>query len=71
MQEMQEMWFDPWVQKIPRGGIGASTLVFLPGKLHGQRGLVCYSPKGHKELDMSEWSLHTHTHTHTIVMDNG
>ena len=27
------------------------TPVFLPGKFHGQRSLVGYSPWGHKELD--------------------
>jgi hypothetical protein len=26
----------------------------LPGKFHGQRSLVDYSPGGHKELDMTE-----------------
>ena len=30
------------------------TLVFLPGKFHGQRSLVGYSPWGHKESDTSE-----------------
>ena len=40
--------------------------VFLPGKLHGQRSLVSYSPQGHKELDVTEQSrTHTQTHTHT------
>ena len=30
--------------------------------------LVAYSPKGHKELDMTEQlSTHTHTHTHTTI----
>ena len=28
--------------------------MFLPGKFHGQRSLVGYSPWGHKELDMTE-----------------
>ena len=28
--------------------------VFLPGKSHGQRSLVDYSPQGHKELDVTE-----------------
>ena len=32
----------------------------LPGKFHKQRSLVCYSPWGHKESDMTEW-LNTHT----------
>ena len=31
------------------------TPVFLPEKSHGQRNLVGYSPKGHKESDMTEW----------------
>ena len=30
------------------------TPVFLPGKSHGQRSLVGYSPWGHKESDMTE-----------------
>ena len=30
------------------------TLVFLPGKSHGQRSLVGSSPWGHKELDTTE-----------------
>ena len=35
------------------------TPVFLPGKSHGQRSLVAYSPWGHKELDTTE-QLHFH-----------
>ena len=35
------------------------TLVFLPGKFHGQRSLMGYSPWGCKEWDMTE---HTHIH---------
>ena len=31
------------------------TPVFLPGKSHGQRSLVCYSLWGHKESDTTEW----------------
>ena len=30
------------------------TPVLLPGKFHGLRSLVGYSPWGHKELDMTE-----------------
>ena len=33
-----------------------SSLVFLPGKFHGQRSLVGYSSWGHKESDMTEHS---------------
>ena len=29
------------------------TLVFLPGKSHGQKRLVGYSPRGQKESDMT------------------
>ena len=31
------------------------TPVFLPGKFHGQRNLVGYSPRGHKESNATEW----------------
>ena len=46
--------FDPWVSKIPWRRTWPPTAVFLPGKSHGQRCLVGYSPWGHKELDMTE-----------------
>ena len=41
------------------------TPVFLPGKSHGRRSLVGYSPWGRKESDMTERVTHTHTHRHT------
>ena len=31
-----------------------TTPVFLPGESHGQRSLVGYSPRGHRELDTTE-----------------
>ena len=31
-----------------------------PGKSHGQRSLVGYSPQGCKELNMTEQLTHTH-----------
>ena len=37
------------------------TPIFLPGKFHGQRNLVGYSPWSHKELDTTE-PLSAHTH---------
>ena len=41
------------------------TPVFLPGESHGWRSLVGYSPRGHKESDMTE-RLHFHfIYTHT------
>jgi len=62
--------FDPWIRKISWRRKWKPTLVFLPEKSHGQRSLAGYSPKGHKESDMSDWTCmharaHTHTHTHT------
>ena len=37
------------------------TPLFLPGKFHGRRSLVGYSPWSHKELDRTE-QLHFHFH---------
>ena len=61
--------FDSWVGKIPWRRKWQPTLVFLPGKFHGQKSLVGYSPWGHKESDTTDY-MHTHTHTHTHP-DNG
>ena len=36
-----------------------NTSVFLPGKSHGWRSLVGYSPWGRKELDTTETTEHT------------
>ena len=41
--------------------------VLLPENSRGQRSLAGYSPRGHKELDMTEHT-HTHTHTHTHIL---
>ena len=46
--------FDPWVRKFPWRRKWQPTPVFLPGKSHGQRSPVSYSPWGHKELDTTE-----------------
>ena len=35
----------------PWSGAWQSTPGFLPGESHGQRSLVGYSPRGHKEID--------------------
>ena len=45
---------DPWVEKLPWRRKWKPTRVFLPGKSHGQRSLVHYSPWDHKESDMTE-----------------
>jgi len=44
--------FDSWVRKIPWRRKWQPTLVFLPKKSHGQRGLAGYSLWDHKESDM-------------------
>ena len=51
--------FDPWVGKIPWRRKWQPTPVFLPGKSHGQRSLVGYSPWGREESDTTE-RLHFH-----------
>ena len=42
--------FDPWIRKMPWRSNWQPTPVFLPGKSHGQRSLVDYSPWGHKRV---------------------
>ena len=52
--------FDPWVQKISWSKKWQPTPVFLPGKYHGQRSLMDYSPQGGKGSDTTEQlSMHT------------
>ena len=46
------------------------TLVLLPGKFHGRRSLVGYSPWGHEELDTTE-RLHFHFSLSCIGEGNG
>ena len=41
--------FDPWMGKIPWRRKWQPTFVFLPGKFHGQRSLLVYSPGVAKE----------------------
>ena len=52
MQEMQETWVQSLVRKILWKWQLAPVL--LPGKFHGKRSLVGYSPWGHKKLEMTE-----------------
>ena len=72
--------FDSWVRKIPCSRKWQPGLVFLPGKLYGQRRLVSYSLWGCTESDITEQlsthphpHIHTHTHTHNgwvMVMES-
>ena len=66
---MQETWVR-FLDRIPWRRKWQSTPALLPGKSHGQRSLVGYSPWGHKESDKTEqryfhftkwirWSLFT------------
>ena len=41
------VWKISWMKWLP-------TPVFLPGKTHGQRSLVGYSPWGHKKSDTTK-----------------
>ena len=50
---VQKTWrqeFHPWVRKIPWSRKWQHIPAFLPGKSHGQRGLVGYSPRGCKRV---------------------
>ena len=50
---------DPWVRKFPWRKEWRPTPVFLPGESHRERSLVGYSPRGHKESDVTkQLSLH-------------
>ena len=57
MQEI--LGFNPWVGKIPWRRKWQPSPALLPGKSHGPRSLVGYSPWGRKELDTTE-RLHFH-----------
>ena len=69
--EIDPPGFDPWVGKIPWRRKWQPALVLLPGKSHGQRSLVGYSPRGRKELDTTErlYLLHQHERKNTSLKD--
>ena len=54
--------FNLWVRKTLWNRKWQPAPVFLPGKFHGQRFLVGYSPRSHRKSDMTG-SLTKHTHT--------
>ena len=54
--------FTPWVGKIPWRRKWQLTPVFLPGKSHGQRSQVSYSPRSFKESETTSVTEHTHTY---------
>ena len=51
---MQETWVQSLVGKIPCRRKWQLTPVILPRRFPGQKSLVGYSPRGHKESDMTE-----------------
>ena len=62
--------FNPWIRKIPWRRKWQPTPVFLPGKSHGWRSLVGYSPWGCRESDMTE-RLHFHYTLFIVIMNIG
>ena len=46
---------NPWLGKNSWRRKWRPTPVLLPGKFHGQRSLVGYSPRGCKKSDTTEW----------------
>ena len=53
---MRETWVQSLGQEDPLEKEMATTPIFLPGKSHGRRSLAGYSPRGHKELDTTDWT---------------
>ena len=53
-KECRRRKFNPWVEKISWRRKWQPTPVFLPGHPHEQRGLVGYSPRGHKIVRHTE-----------------
>jgi len=51
---MWETQVHPWIGKISWRRQWQPTPVFLPGKSHGRKNLVGYSPWGREESDMTE-----------------
>ena len=58
-------FFHLWFTLLPWRRTWQPTPVLLPGKSHGQRSLVGYSPWGHKESDTTE-RLHCCSNTFKV-----
>ena len=70
LPECRRPRFDSWVGKIPWRRKWQSTPALLPGKSHGQRSLIGYSPWGRKESDTTD-RLHFHFSLSCIGEGNG
>ena len=66
MQENQETWAQSLGWEAPLEKEMATHSSMLPEKLHGQRSMAGYSPRGSKELDMNE-QLRTPVHTEVPI----
>ena len=62
----KRLGFNSCIRKIPWSRKWFPTPIFLPGKSHGRRNLVTYSPWGCKESDKTE-RLSTITHITTFI----
>ena len=56
--DIRDAGWIPGLGRCPWRRAWQPNLVFLPGESHGQRSLVGYSPKGHKESDTPEVTEH-------------
>ena len=63
---LRNVLLDYIVYSFPGGGNDDPLQYSCPENSHGQRSLAGYSPRVHKELDMTEQLSHTHTHTHNL-----
>ena len=64
---MQETWLQSLGWKIPWRRAWQPTQVFVPGQSHGQRSLVGYGPRGHRESGTTEGTEHKHAHTENML----
>ena len=61
--------FDPWARKIHWRRKWQPAPVFLPGKSHGERSLVTYSPWGCRvRYNLAAKYTHSLSHTHTHML---
>ena len=59
-RDVRDMGSIPGPGRSPGGGAWQPTPVLLPAESHGQRNLVGYNPRDHKELDTTEATSHTY-----------
>ena len=64
---MQEMWVQSLGREDALEKEWLPMPVFLPGKSHGQRSLVGYSPWGHKEAGTTERLSNNKSLPHTLL----